>query len=253
MRARPEVADDQGDDGDQVDLARQRLRDRQRAPQVVGRGQVPVAGGRLGDEAEVEEVGDRPAVLLGEEVAVVDRRDAPVGEGEGAADEQVDAEHPGHRPEGDLPLAPGLADDPADDRGRGEDDEQEPEHAPARVVELARADQDADRRDEGDRGDRRRGVDQPPPHPRDVEGRDQGDALEPDRDHLRGVGVGRGELERDRDQDQDQQPAVPEAVAVDVTTPGRSVPRQGGALHGPFIRRGPDGRSRLLASRRDGR
>ena len=52
-----EVADDQSDEGDQVDLAEKRLGDRQRPAEVLGGGQVAETGGGQRAEAEVEEVG----------------------------------------------------------------------------------------------------------------------------------------------------------------------------------------------------
>ena len=55
----PEVLDDERDDGDEVELAEDRLEDRRHAPETGRGGEVAVPGGRDGHEAEVQVVDGR--------------------------------------------------------------------------------------------------------------------------------------------------------------------------------------------------
>ena len=113
---RPQVADDQRNHGDQVDLTNEGLDDRVSEPEVGGRDQVPIADRGQGGVAEVEEV--IPLTdARGEEGLVRELLDGDKADPEEQTHQQIEAEDSEHRLQGDLALLAKVLDHPRDDRG----------------------------------------------------------------------------------------------------------------------------------------
>src|SRR3954454_13604444 len=119
----PDVADDQRDHRDQVDLADERLEDDERVAHPAARGQITVAHGRQRHEAEVLEHRGRYRRALGEE-RLVDPVQRGVDEREEHPEEQVEAQHAHDRLARYALVAAEVAYRADGDRGRRERDEQ---------------------------------------------------------------------------------------------------------------------------------
>jgi hypothetical protein len=114
-----EPGDEHGDDGDEVDLAEERLDDGERMAEGAGRRVVAVAERRERDVAEVEPQRSRSVRALREERARPERRDGSIDEHEQHPEEQVDRD----RAEDGAGVHLRLVGNADRDDQRGRDDE----------------------------------------------------------------------------------------------------------------------------------
>ena len=183
-------------------------------PTLVGGGEVAVARGRDGHEAEVEVV-DRRRVLgshgqLGEELLAGEERDEAVDGGEEHRDEQVDAHGAVERVEADD----GVLDEALEDGDRRDDDEQDGEDLADDRRRLVVADEHEDDRDEGRQRDQgQREAQDAPLDLRGAQGEPGGRREDDHRHDAAGVAVARGGDHEvaDDEQQQDEPEAVGEA------------------------------------------
>ncbi len=208
------ILNDDGHDGDQVQLAEDGLEDGHHAAEVRGRREVAVADSRERHEAEVDVVDQRRRVRRGlrlrEERLTAHDGDEAVGGGEEHGDEEVH----GHGAIEGIGADDGVLHKSFEDGRRGPDHEQDDHQSGGDRRGLVIAEDDQDDGDEDHEGDERKG--EPKEAALDLRGaqREPGGRRE---DHQRrGAGertvAGQGEGEEtDDEQEQHEAEAVGEA------------------------------------------